>query len=125
MLAVMAASDLELGYAGAKVYSGFRSGARFEVLLFRTDAPFSVNDYPAAAFAYRTAGDPLGAMQPEVVVKAGETSYVSPGARTGSNRWGDYNGVAADPSNPRVIWFYSMYASAANTWGTWIGSAFF
>jgi len=39
MLAVMAAADLELGYAGVKVYSGFRSGARFEVLLFRTDAP--------------------------------------------------------------------------------------
>ena len=39
MLAVMAASDLELGYAGAKVYAGFRSGARFEVLLFRADAP--------------------------------------------------------------------------------------
>ncbi|HEY8705537.1 MAG TPA: ornithine cyclodeaminase family protein [Gaiellaceae bacterium] len=39
MLAVMAASDLELGYAAAKVYSGFRSGARFEVLLFRTDVP--------------------------------------------------------------------------------------
>ncbi|HEV7132914.1 MAG TPA: ornithine cyclodeaminase family protein [Gaiellaceae bacterium] len=38
-LAVMAASDLELGYAGAKVYAGFRSGARFEVLLFRTDVP--------------------------------------------------------------------------------------
>ena len=39
MLAVMAASDLELGFAGAKVYAGFRSGARFEVLLFRTDRP--------------------------------------------------------------------------------------
>jgi ornithine cyclodeaminase/alanine dehydrogenase-like protein (mu-crystallin family) len=38
-LAVLAASDLELGYAGAKVYAGFRSGARFAVLLFRTDAP--------------------------------------------------------------------------------------
>ena len=38
-LAVMAASDLELGYAGAKVYAGFRGGARFEVLLFRADAP--------------------------------------------------------------------------------------
>jgi alanine dehydrogenase len=38
-LAVMAASDLELGYAGAKVYAGFRRGARFEILLFRTDAP--------------------------------------------------------------------------------------
>ena len=39
VLAVMAASDVELGYAGAKVYAGFRSGARFEVLLFRTDVP--------------------------------------------------------------------------------------
>ncbi|HET7568130.1 MAG TPA: ornithine cyclodeaminase family protein [Gaiellaceae bacterium] len=38
-LAVMAAADLELGYAGAKVYAGFRDGARFEVLLFRADAP--------------------------------------------------------------------------------------
>ena len=40
MLAVMAAADLELGYAGAKVYAGFAgSGARFEVLLFRAGAP--------------------------------------------------------------------------------------
>ena len=38
-LAVMSAADLELGYAGTKVYAGFRAGARFEVLLFRTDAP--------------------------------------------------------------------------------------
>jgi alanine dehydrogenase len=38
-LAVMAASDRELGYAGAKVYAGFRGGARFAVLLFRADVP--------------------------------------------------------------------------------------
>ena len=38
-LAVMAAADLELGYAGAKVYAGFGEGARFAVLLFRADAP--------------------------------------------------------------------------------------
>src|ERR1700756_4529262 len=38
-LAVMAAADLELGYAGAKVYAGFHEGARFAVLLFRTDSP--------------------------------------------------------------------------------------
>ena len=38
-LAVMAAADLGLGYAGAKVYAGFRAGARFQVLLFRADAP--------------------------------------------------------------------------------------
>jgi ornithine cyclodeaminase/alanine dehydrogenase-like protein (mu-crystallin family) len=38
-LAVMAAADLGLGYAGAKVYTGFRGGTRFVVLLFRADAP--------------------------------------------------------------------------------------
>ena len=38
-LAVMAAADLELGYAGAKVYAGFGDGARFVVLLFRADSP--------------------------------------------------------------------------------------
>ena len=38
-MAVMAASDLELGYAGAKVYVAFAGGARFEVLLFRADEP--------------------------------------------------------------------------------------
>jgi alanine dehydrogenase len=38
-LAVMAAADLELGYAGAKVYAGFGEGARFAVLLFRSDSP--------------------------------------------------------------------------------------
>jgi ornithine cyclodeaminase/alanine dehydrogenase-like protein (mu-crystallin family) len=38
-LAVMAAADLELGYAGAKVYSGFQTGARFVVLLFSSTIP--------------------------------------------------------------------------------------
>jgi alanine dehydrogenase len=38
-LAVMSASDLELGYAGAKVYAGFADGARFVIDLFRTDRP--------------------------------------------------------------------------------------
>jgi ornithine cyclodeaminase/alanine dehydrogenase-like protein (mu-crystallin family) len=38
-LAVMAASDLELGYAGAKVYAAFADGARFVVVLFRADSP--------------------------------------------------------------------------------------
>jgi alanine dehydrogenase len=38
-LAVMSAADLELGYAGAKVYAAFADGARFAVLLFRSDRP--------------------------------------------------------------------------------------
>jgi alanine dehydrogenase len=38
-LADMAASDLELGYAGVKAYAGFRAGAAFVVALFSTDHP--------------------------------------------------------------------------------------
>jgi alanine dehydrogenase len=38
-LAVMAAADRELGFAGAKVYAGFSEGARFVVLLFRVETP--------------------------------------------------------------------------------------
>jgi alanine dehydrogenase len=38
-LAVMAATDLELGFAGAKVYTAFAEGARFTVLLFRGNEP--------------------------------------------------------------------------------------
>jgi alanine dehydrogenase len=39
-LAVMAAADLELGYAGAKVYAAFPGqGTSFAVLLFRADGP--------------------------------------------------------------------------------------
>ena len=38
-LADMAASDLELGYAGVKAYAGFRDGAAFAVALFAVDRP--------------------------------------------------------------------------------------
>jgi len=38
-LADMAGSDLELGYAGAKVYAGFRDGAAFVVALFDAAKP--------------------------------------------------------------------------------------
>src|SRR3954466_2917595 len=38
-LAVIAAADLERGYAGAKVYSAFAEGSRFCVLLFDARTP--------------------------------------------------------------------------------------
>jgi ornithine cyclodeaminase/alanine dehydrogenase-like protein (mu-crystallin family) len=38
-LADMASSDIELGFAGAKVYAGFREGAAFVVPLFAADRP--------------------------------------------------------------------------------------
>jgi hypothetical protein len=71
----------------------------------------------------RRSTDPAGTLQPSALLKEGVAHYVGLDSG-GRNRWGDYAGVAADPANARVIWFYSGYASAVNTWGTWTGSAF-
>ena len=72
----------------------------------------------------RRATDAPGTLQGSAVLKAGVAKYVGLDSG-GRNRWGDYNGVCADPANGRVIWMYSMFASAVNTWGTWVGSSFF
>ena len=35
-------------------------------------------------------------------------------------RWGDYVGVAQDPSNPHRVWQGNEYANASGKWSTWI-----
>jgi len=80
--------------------------------------------FGSIAYTGRRSTDALGALQSSTILKAGVAKYVGLDGG-GRNRWGDYNGVASDPSNGRVVWMYSEYASAANTWGTWVGSAFF
>ncbi|HKA54686.1 MAG TPA: hypothetical protein VKJ47_13590, partial [Candidatus Binatia bacterium] len=47
----------------------------------------------------RRSTDPLGTLQPSALLKAGVAHY-SALDDGGRNRWGDYNGVAADPANP-------------------------
>ena len=85
---------------------------------------FSANDYPSAGFAIRTPADPLNTMQPGLLVKAGESPYVSPGARTGSNRWGDYSATVVDPVNDLDFWTIQEYAATppsnrTGAFGTW------
>ncbi|MEO8370975.1 MAG: BACON domain-containing carbohydrate-binding protein, partial [Candidatus Solibacter sp.] len=72
---------------------------------------FSATDYPSAGFAVRLPSDPSNAMQPGVIVKAGETSYISPGARSGANRWGDYSATMVDPANDLDFWTLQEYAA--------------
>jgi len=72
-LAVMAASDLELGYAGAKVYAGFREGARFVVLLFRTDRPELVAVLEADRLGQLRTGS-ASAVAAKYLARAGATS---------------------------------------------------
>jgi hypothetical protein len=84
----------------------------------------STSQFGSIAYTGRRATDPLGTLQGSAVLKAGVASYVGLDSG-GRNRWGDYNGIASDPANGRVVWMYGEYASAVNTWGTWVGSAFF
>jgi hypothetical protein len=40
----------------------------------------------------------------------------------GRNRWGDYSGIALDPTDSSRIWIFGEYVSAENTWSTRIGT---
>ncbi|MGB6034022.1 MAG: hypothetical protein WBH55_14445, partial [Bacteroidota bacterium] len=76
-------------------------------------------EYAGAYVAGRKQDDPPGLSQ-SVALKLGESNYVRPGEAR--NRWGDYMGLALDPSDPNAIWVHTEYAaSPTNTWGNWIG----
>jgi len=85
---------------------------------------FSSSDYPSAEFSYRASTDPANTMQPDYIFKSGETSYVATGARSGSNRWGDYSNTVVDPTNDLNFWTLQEYASTppptrGGAFGTW------
>ena len=85
---------------------------------------FSGTDYPTAEFSYRTASDPLNAMEPDVIFKQGESSYVAVGSHSGSNRWGDYSMTVVDPTGGVNFWTLQEYAatppaSRGGAFGTW------
>lgn len=64
-------------------------------------------------------------LQASALLKAGEANYEIAVGDPPRNRWGDYSGVAVDPSAPDRIWIFGEYAESqvANNdrWGTWIG----
>ncbi|HEX8068999.1 MAG TPA: hypothetical protein VF546_03545 [Pyrinomonadaceae bacterium] len=78
-------------------------------------------EFASVYFTGRKATDPPGALLGSFLLKAGTANYNNPA--NGVNRWGDYAGIAADPVNGQLIWFYSLYAAAPTNWATWIGSA--
>lgn len=71
------------------------------------------NEFVSIGRAFRRASDPLGTMQPMDIVKANTFTYTS-------NRWGDYSGVAVDPTDQATFWYHHEYAGTGNTWNTWV-----
>lgn len=59
------------------------------------------------------------AWSPVTVVKAGVSFVNYPWTTGGSERWGDYNGIAKK-YNGTEAWVAGMYGNATNTWSQWI-----
>jgi len=88
---------------------------------------FQDNEYAGASYSFRTAIDPLNTMQPESVLKPGESCYykIFTGTR---NRWGDYSATVMDPTDDLRMWTLQEYAATSvgngvfdDRWGTWWG----
>jgi hypothetical protein len=74
--------------------------------------------YPSIRYSTRTPSDPPGTMGPEQILQAGG------GSQTGSNRWGDYSAMSADPSVGCRFWYTNEYyaTNSARSWKTRIGA---
>jgi hypothetical protein len=74
--------------------------------------------FPSIRYATRQPGDPLGTLEPERVLRAGN------GSQTGSNRWGDYSAMSVDPVTGCQFWYTNEYysPSSGSNWKTAIGA---
>jgi hypothetical protein len=74
------------------------------------------NIYPGAYYTGRLAGDAPGTVQPAATLAAGVEPYFRTfSASGGVSRWGDYSGIAIDPSDDTTFWIYNEYAMAQGT----------
>ncbi len=81
-------------------------------------------EHVSARTSGRLAADPLGSLQASADLRTGVARYVRLDGMS-RNRWGDYAGIANDPTDNRTIWCYTGFAAAVDTWGTHIGAARF
>ncbi len=78
---------------------------------FAASAP---STYAGAYVTGRQPGNDPGSVQSSATVRAGEDYYIRTfGA--GRNRWGDYSGIAVDPSNDKFFWVFNEYATSRGT----------
>lgn len=84
---------------------------------------FSMQQYASANYAFRHGTDPLGTVQGEHVLKAGEAPYFKTSG--GFNLWGYYSNTTVDPNDDNALWTVQEYAAAPSggfdRWGTWWG----
>ena len=81
----------------------------------------SSSTFPSIYYTGRESGEPIGTLQAETLLKAGEVAHAS---FDGSPfRWGDYSAMTIDP-NGVTFWYIGEYSKSIvsiSNWGNWIG----
>ena len=76
--------------------------------------------YAGVAVTARSTAD--AALEPSVLLRDGDASYVAPIGNTELvNRWGDFFGAALDPADPGKVWVVGEFAGLHDSWRTWVG----
>ncbi|HKI47074.1 MAG TPA: T9SS type A sorting domain-containing protein [Balneolales bacterium] len=80
------------------------------------------SEYPSVLYTYSTTEDP-GSMTSSQTLQAGHGYYDYSGGQLSYVRWGDYSGIALDPSEGDRFWLCGEFATSTHSnWGTQIGS---
>ena len=78
-------------------------------------------EYIGAFYTWRLSTE-LPGLHDAVTIQPGRANYVKDFG-SGRNRWGDYNGIALDPTDRNNFWMHTEYAeSPASTWGVYVQS---
>ncbi|MEA2080958.1 MAG: hypothetical protein U9P00_14105 [Pseudomonadota bacterium] len=70
--------------------------------------------FPSAAYTGRLSSEPLGTVQPTEIFAAGQDFYIRTFGGS-SNRWGDYSGIAIDPTDDMTFCAFNEYALPRGT----------
>ncbi len=123
-------ANAALGPAGSGVYSSNGDHRFFpdlavnhcnDMALGYTKSSSSM--FPSVWVTGRESGDPVGQLQAEVEMKAGEIAYLA--FDSVPRRWGDYTGMTIDPDG-MTFWYLGEYSKITGNpngrWGNYIGS---
>lgn len=88
---------------------------------FAASGAFFSGVHPGGYYAGRRPGDLAGTVRATHPLKVGDDIYDL--VRNGRNRWGDYSGIALDPSATSDMWVFNEYALQRDAngnggWGT-------
>lgn len=93
------------------------------VIVFNRSGP---SQFANIRYTGRRSTDPVNTLQGSALLHAGQGCYVRLDT-VNRNRWGDYNGIAVDPSSSLRTWIFSEYAFGTSTtcgnnvWRTHVG----